>query len=38
MYILSKRLHPTMGFCIRTFLNDALAVQHGLLEGIAVIH
>ena len=38
MCILSKRLHPTIGFYIRTFLNDAFSVQHSLLECIAVIH
>ena len=38
MSILSKRLHPTIGLCVRTFSNNAFSVQHGLFQGVAVIH
>ena len=38
MSILSKGLHPTIGLCVRTFSNNALAVQHGLFQAVAVIH
>lgn len=38
MSILSKWLHPTIGLCVRTFLNNAFSVQHGLFQGVAVIH
>ena len=38
MSILSKGLHPTIGLCVRTFLNNAFSVQHGLFQGVAVIH
>ena len=38
MSILSKGLHPTIGLCVRTFLNDAFPIQHGLFQAVAVIH